>query len=194
MKKVILTAALFTLTSVNAFAKTHNVDVKNSVLNWTGTKVTGKHHGRVWLKSGKVEIDKADIKGGEFVMDMSSIKVDDIKDPEYNGKLTGHLKSDDFFGVTNHPTSTFKITSVRPLNKDGYTHEITGNLTIKNITKPVSFPAKVLVKGDKATAKGKLVVDRTDFDVKYGSGKFFENMGDKMIHDNFEIELDLKTI
>ena len=191
-KKVMLTAMLFTL-STSAFAKTENLDVKRSVLNWTGSKVTGKHNGRVWLKSGKVDLEKNSLKGGEFVIDMSSIKNDDLKDPSYNAKLVGHLKSDDFFGVASHPTSTFKITSVKPLNKDGNTHEITGDLTIKDITKSITFPAKVDVKGNKASAKGKLKVDRTQFDVKYGSGKFFENLGDKMINDEFEIELDLRT-
>jgi polyisoprenoid-binding protein YceI len=192
-KKTILLAALFSIVSANAFAKPTPIDTKKSVINWVGKKVTGKHNGRVWLKTGSVDLDKNTIKGGDFVIDMASIKVDDLKDPDYNGKLTGHLKSDDFFGVAAHPTSTFKITSVKPLKKDGNTHEITGDLTIKNITKSVSFPAKVDIKGNKATAKGTLKVDRTLFDVKYGSGKFFDNLGDKMINDEFEIELDIKT-
>lgn len=190
MKFRILFATL--LFSGVAFAKPVNVDTKKSVINWVGKKVTGQHNGRLWLKSGSVDMDKNNIKGGTFVIDMTSIKDDDLKDPEYNAKLTGHLKSDDFFGVQKYPTSTFKITSVKPISSGG-THEITGDLTIKGITKSISFPAQVDIKGAKATAKGKIKVDRTQFDVKYGSGKFFENLGDKMINDEFELELDLTT-
>src|SRR5690606_22867425 len=122
---------------------------------------------------------------------MTSIIVEDLKDPEYNGKLVGHLKSDDFFSVDKFPVATFKITSVKPTNKNLGTHEVTGNLTIKGITHAVKFPATIEFKDGLATAKGKLKVDRTKYNIRYGSGKFFENLGDKMIDDNFEIELNV---
>lgn len=192
--------AILPLMAAPALAKTQTlaVDPAGSAVKWTGKKVTGAHNGTVSLKSGQVELENNKLKGGNFEIDMTSIKVEDLKDPEYNGKLTGHLRSDDFFGVDKHPTSTFKITSVKELKKGtkgvkDATHEIAGDLTIKGVTQPVVFPAKISVKGDQATATGKLMVDRTKYNIRYGSGKFFENLGDKMINDEFEIELDLKA-
>src|SRR5688572_29932417 len=120
--KVILASIAFAMVSVGAHAKPTSIDTKKSLINWVGKKVTGQHNGRVWFKAGQVDIDKNLLKGGNFEIDMSSIKVDDLKDPEYNAKLTGHLKSDDFFGVDKHPTSKFKITSVKAVNKNGNTH------------------------------------------------------------------------
>ncbi|HUP57575.1 MAG TPA: YceI family protein, partial [Bdellovibrionota bacterium] len=99
-----------------------------------------------------------------------------------------------FFGVDKHPVSTFEITSVKPLaGSPEATHEIAGKLTIKGHTEEVTFPAKVSVEDKKATAHGKVKVDRTKYNIRYGSGKFFDNLGDKMINDDFEIELDLTS-
>lgn len=189
-----IVAALLAL-SPYALAKSVAVDPAQSSVRWLGKKVVGdKHDGSVAVKSGQVELEGNELKGGEVVIDMGSIKNDDVKDATYNAKLTGHLKSDDFFGVATHPTSQFKIKSVKALKgrKDA-THEITGDLTIKGVTHPVTFPAKVEVKNGIASAKGKLVVDRTKYNVRYGSGKFFENLGDKMISDEFELDIDLKS-
>ncbi|MGZ5278471.1 MAG: YceI family protein [Pseudobdellovibrionaceae bacterium] len=197
MKTILASTLILTAMSASqALAKTKSVavDPAASSIKWTGKKVTGQHNGLITLKSGAVDVEKDTVKGGQFEFDMSSIKVEDIKDAENNAKLTGHLKSDDFFAVAKHATSTFKITSVKALkdSKEG-THEITGDLTIKGITHPVTFPATVEVKGDKASAKGKVTVDRTKYDIKYNSGKFYDKLGDKMINDTFELELDLKS-
>ncbi len=195
MKTLMTTALILTaFAGATALAKPVDLDSAGSSLKWTGKKVTGQHTGTVALKSGNVDLDKNAIKGGEFEIDMASIKDSDITSEKDNAKLVGHLKSDDFFGVEKNPTAKFKITSVKELKgqKDA-THEVTGDLTIKGKTAPVTFPAKIEIKGDKATAKGTVTVDRTKYDVKYGSGKFFENLGDKMINDNFELALDLKT-
>jgi polyisoprenoid-binding protein YceI len=176
-----------------ATAANLEVDSSKSSVRWLGKKVTGAHNGTIALKSGQVELDGKNIKGGVFEIDMGSIIVEDLKDPEWNKKLNDHLKSDDFFGVATHPVSTFKITSVKPLKKKDSTHEISGDLTIKGITHPVTFPAKIEVKGNEASAKGKVTVDRTKYNIRYGSGKFFDNLGDKMINDEFQLELDLKS-
>lgn len=177
-----------------AFGKTVEIDPAKSKVGWTGKKVAGQHNGTVSVKSGQVDLEGDTLKGGEVLIDMSSIKNEDLKDPEFNAKLTGHLKSDDFFGVEQHPTSKFKISSIKALKgKKDATHEISGDLTIKGVTHPVSFPAKIEVKDGTASAKGKLKIDRTKYNVKYGSGKFFENLGDKMINDEFELDLDLKS-
>ena len=188
---VVLIASIF---SSLALSKTLTVDPAASELLWTGKKVTGQHNGKVQLKSGTVEVDKNALKAGQFEVDMTTLKVDDITDATNNAKLAGHLKSDDFFGVEKFPTATFKITGVKELkgSKDA-THEITGDLTIKGKTAPATFPAQVAIKGDEATMKGTLVVDRTKYDVRYGSGKFFQNLGDKVIYDNFDVALNLKT-
>lgn len=179
--------------SATAMAQSLNIDTTKSAVRWVGKKVSGQHNGTVGLKSGSVELDGGNIKGGEFEIDMAKIVVEDLKDAEYNKKLTDHLKSDDFFGVDKHQTAKFKITSVKPLKTKEATHEITGDLTIKGATHPVAFPALVKVNKDSASAKAKLKVDRTKYGVKYGSGKFFDNLGDKMINDDFEIELDLQA-
>jgi len=185
---------VLSLTGAMSFAKNFPVDTSQSKVRWLGKKVSGQHNGTVNVKSGTVDLKGNNLKGGNFEIDMPSIVVEDIKDAEFNGKLTGHLKSDDFFSVEKFPTSTFKITSVKPLKskKDG-THEITGDLTIKGITHPVTFPATVEVKNGVAKAKGKATVDRIKYNIRYGSGQFFKNLGDKMIDDQFQIELDIQS-
>lgn len=187
-------AALLTalLIATPAFAKTVDIDPAKSSVRWLGKKVAGQHNGTVAVQSGQVELNGDQLKGGQVTIDMRSIKNEDLKDAEYNAKLVGHLKSDDFFAVEKNPTSTFKITAVKPLkNRKDATHEITGDLTIRGTTHPITFPAKVEVKKGEVSAQGKLTVDRTKYNVRYGSGKFFENLGDKMINDTFELELNL---
>ena len=125
------------------------------------------------------------LTGGEFVVDMPTLVSTDLEG-ESKGKLEGHLKSDDFFGVDSHGTSKLVFTNVSPSGKNSY--EVTGDLTIKGITKPVTFDVSIY--GSKATAT--LKVDRTNYDVKYGSGSFFENLGDKTIYDEFDLVVDLE--
>jgi polyisoprenoid-binding protein YceI len=177
-----------------AAAKAAELDTTKSTVKWLGKKVTGQHDGTIAVKGGAIEVDKNTVKGGTIEIDMTSIKVLDIKETEYNKKLNDHLNSDDFFSVAKHPVSTLKIKEAKELkgNKDA-THEIKADLTIKGITHPVTFPAKVDVKDGKASAKGKITVDRTLFEIKYGSGKFFQNLGDKMINDTFELDFDVTT-
>ena len=187
-------AALIVALPLIASAKPVSIDTSTSKLNWVGKKVTGQHNGTVNLKSGEVDLDGSAVKGGQFVIDMTSIADTDLTDAKNNAKLTGHLKSEDFFGVEKNPTATFKITSIKPVKgKKDANVEVTGDLTVKGQTNPVTFPAMVEVKDGKASAKGNISVDRTKFNVRYGSGKFFDNLGDKMINDSFDIALDLKT-
>ena len=123
---------------------------------------------------------------------MNSIIVLDIEDPENNGKLIGHLKSDDFFSSEKFPTGEFKITEVSEVTDgSGNTHNIKGNLTIKGIEKNISFPANINIGDSKLTAAADFDIDRTEYDIKYGSGKFFDDLGDKMINDNFNINFEL---
>lgn len=180
-----------TLTAASNSGTQIAVDVNNSIVNWKASKVTGKHNGTVKIKDGTLYVQNGQVTGGNFNIDMNTIAVSDLTG-ESNQKLTGHLKSNDFFSVEGHPTSNFVITEIGP-GTNGATNTIKGNLTIKGISKPVQFPANIQVNNGKVTAKATFDIDRTEYDIKYGSGKFFEGIGDKAIHDNFNIELDLVT-
>lgn len=174
--------------------ETYKVDAAASKVEWLGEKVTGKHNGTVGVQSGTVEMANGRLTGGTFTMDMNSIKVLDLTDAEYNAKLLGHLKSDDFFSVEKNPTSTFKITSVTPIKdaKNGQpNYTVAGDLTIKGITKPVSFPTTVSMNNTQVMAKGTTKVDRTQYDIKYGSGSFFDNLGDKAISNDMTITFNV---
>lgn len=178
-------ASVILLTTV-AFTDTKKeVDVESSTVTWTGEKVTGSHHGTIQLESGHLILEDEKIVGGEFVMDMSTLTVTDLTG-ENKGKLEGHLKSDDFFGVENHPTSKLVITSAA--SKGDGKYGIVGDLTIKNETHPITFD--LTMNGD--SAKTELTIDRSKYNVRYGSGSFFDNLGDKTIYDNFDLEVNLK--
>ncbi|MCG9970811.1 YceI family protein [Christiangramia crocea] len=178
-------ASVIVLTTL-AFTNTKKeVDVEASTVTWTGEKVTGSHNGTIELESGHLMIEDEKIVGGEFVMDMSSITVTDLSG-ENKGKLEGHLKSDDFFGVENHPTSKLVITSAAP--KGNGVYGIVGDLTIKNETHPITFDLKM----NEGSASTQLTIDRSKYNVRYGSGSFFDNLGDKTIYDNFELDVNLK--
>lgn len=170
----------------------NNVDVTASILNWKGTKPTGAHNGTVTIKDGDLLIEEGKVTGGEFVIDMSSIKVLDIPaDNDGNGKLVGHLTSADFFDVAAYPTSKFVITNVE--DKGDKVH-VTGNLTLKDVTKSITIPATVSTEAGVTTfASDKFMVNRADFNVKYGSKSFFDNLKDKFIDDNMELSFVVKT-
>jgi polyisoprenoid-binding protein YceI len=163
----------------------YTVDAAKSSITWLGKKVTGSHNGTIALKSGSLNVNGKNVTGGTFVIDMTS-----IKDADGSDKLEGHLKADDFFGSSKFPTSTFVITKVAG---KGANVTVSGNLTIKGITKPLSFPATVAVNADGTVSAlaGKINVDRTKYDIKYGSKSFFDSIGDKAIDDNFEIGVKL---
>ncbi|RYY09924.1 MAG: YceI family protein, partial [Cytophagaceae bacterium] len=174
--------------AVAAAVETYKVQPQLSTLGWTGKKVGGQHVGTIELKDGTVQVKGSQIVGGTFVADMASLKNTDLTDADYNAKLVGHLKSEDFFGVEKNPTATFVITSIKPLKGDaaGNNATIMGNLTIKGKTNPLSFPAKIGVKNGVAAATGTATIDRSKYDVKYGS-TFFGAAADKAIDDNFQL-------
>ncbi|OGX84725.1 YceI family protein [Hymenobacter glacialis] len=183
------TASGFTKPTPEAYA----VQPQLSTLGWLAKKVTGQHNGTMQFQSGQVLVKGSQITGGTFVVDMASMKVEDITDAGSNGKLLGHLKSEDFFAVDANPTATFVITSVKPLKGDanGNNATITGNLTIKGKTNPLSFPAKTGVKNGIAAATGTATVDRTKYDIRYRSKSFFESLGDKAIDDTFSLTFNV---
>jgi polyisoprenoid-binding protein YceI len=144
------------------------------------------------LKDGTVQVKGNQLVGGTLVVDMASLKNTDLTDADYNAKLVGHLKSEDFFGVEKNPTATFVITSIKPLKGDAASNNATiaGNLTIKGKTNPLSFPAKVGVKNGVAAATGTASIDRSKYDVKYGS-TFFGAAADKAIDDVFQLSFNI---
>lgn len=179
-----LAAMSFTLVSTN-----YNVDVTSSNIVWNGYKVTGSHTGNVKVKSGKLNIEGGKLTGGSFEIDMSSITCTDMTGGGAD-KLVGHLKSDDFFGVATYPTAKFVISRAIALDTKG-NYKIVGNLTIKSTTKEIKFNANVAEAEGKVTATGKITIDRSEFDVRFGSGSFFDSLGDKTIYDEFDMNVSL---
>jgi len=169
------------------------VDPAASSLTWTAKKFGGQHNGTVKLSKGTLNLDGTKLTGGSFVMDMTSIKDVDITKEDSNKKLTDHLKSEDFFSVEKNPTSNFTISKVTPLAKAKAgepNYMVTGNLTIKDITNSITFPATVKVNGANAEAIAKIDIDRTKYDIKYRSG-LMGTAADKIIDDIFTLDVKL---
>jgi polyisoprenoid-binding protein YceI len=195
MKKTILLIA-FSIVAIgyNAIAgkdgkSTMSVNAEESKVVWLGKKVTGEHTGEIQMAYGDLQFDGEKLTGGSFEIDMQSITNSDIENEEYNQKLVGHLKSDDFFGVEKYPKASFVMTEVEHTKAGKY--HIKGDLTIKGITKSIEFPAQVTMLDTKATATASITVDRSEFNVRYGSGSFFDGLGDKMIYDDFTLDVTL---
>lgn len=186
--KSIAMAALVLL-AVQATSQNFTVQKEASTVAWEGKRVASGHNGTIEFKSGTMRVNNGQITTGVFEIDMTTIKCTDITDANSNQRLVNHLNSDDFFSVNTHPTSRLTITGVKQVSGNNY--EFTGNLTIKGITHPITFNATSEVAGSKLTASGKMVVDRSKYDVRFGSGRFFENLGDRMILDEFTLDFSL---
>ena len=181
---VLVAFMTFSFTTIEDEEK-KEIKTENSKVVWKGYKVTGSHEGTIAIKSGYLNFIEDKLTGGSFVIDMSTITNTDLEG-EYKGKLERHLKSDDFFGVEKFPTGDLIFTKVKSTGKNSY--KITGDLTIKGITETVSFALSVY--GNKANAS--LKIDRSKFDVRYGSTSFFDGLKDKAIYDEFDIIADLE--
>lgn len=210
MKKIILTVAIvataFVSCKENKKDKTsvaeevtvtevqevkNNVDIKNSVVTWKGSKPTGSHDGTVLLKSGALVVENGNVKAGEFVVDMTSIVCLDLKGTQGASNLEGHLSSPDFFDVPKFPTAKFVVTSSEI--KEGKVH-VTGNITIKDITKSITIPATVSETDGILTFKSDVFkIDRTDFGITYKSKKLDAAIKDKFINDLMEMSFTVKT-
>jgi polyisoprenoid-binding protein YceI len=185
VKVIIATLAVGLITFAGVAApKAVNINKSASSSAWLAKKVTGEHNGTVGISAGALNVDGNKLVGGNFTIDLKSIKDLDITDANYNQKFIGHISSGDFFEVEKFPTATFVITKVAG-------NQVTGNLTVKGITKSITFPAEIAVKGGKVTAKANITIDRTDFNIRYGSKKFFESIGDKAIYDDFALTVSL---
>ena len=180
---IIIAAITFSFTGIENGKKEIKTD-KSSV-TWKGYKVTGSHEGKISIESGYLNFSKGKLTGGEFTIDMTSIVNTDLEG-EYKGKLEGHLKSDDFFGVEKFPTANLVFNKVKSTGENVY--EVSGDLTIKDQTQAVTFT--ISLDGNKAQAD--LKIDRTKFGVKYRSTSFFNDLKDKAIYDEFDFSSELE--
>jgi polyisoprenoid-binding protein YceI len=188
-----LTRFIIVLTFVGfcgtANATDYNVDKTASMVKWEAKKVTGKHNGTIAIANGSFSDTKTSITGGTLAIDMKTIVDLDLTDAGYNTKLTNHLKSEDFFAVDKYPVSELVVKKVTPVSGDDY--KFLADLTIKGITNPIEFNAKITQNGDKLNAEGIMTINRAKYGVKYGSSSFFENLGDKVIYDDFTLSFNI---
>lgn len=195
MKKLSL-SILSLAFAVTAFAGGEKVKEKVATINpntssveWRGTKVTGEHNGHVQVRQGNVVIlENGSLKSAYVQVDMNSITNEDMSG-DSRDKLVGHLKSDDFFSVEQFPFAEIKINDFKPTT-DG-TYIANGDLTIKGKTEPISFPFTFDNSGKDFTANGTLTFDRSKYDVRFGSPSFFNDIGDKAIHDDVELKFTI---
>ncbi len=180
---IIIALITFSFTTIEDGKK--EIKTENSKVIWKAYKVTGSHQGTIAIQSGSLTFNNDKLTGGEFTMNMTTITNTDLEG-EYKGKLENHLKSDDFFGVEKHPTATIVFNKVKSTGKNSY--KVTANLTIKGKTNSIKFDLSVY--GSKANAS--LKIDRSKYDVRYGSTSFFDNLKDKAIYDEFDLVVDLE--
>ncbi|MCH8546392.1 MAG: YceI family protein [Cryomorphaceae bacterium] len=173
-------------------------DVSSSAINWKGFKTysKGDHVGTINIKEGEFKTEGDMLVGGSFIIDMNTIHCTDLADDEESyGKLVGHLKSDDFFAVEEHPESRFVITDITEEANDekNTTHIIKGNLTMRDITKNISFPAKVKVENGSVTIKSpEFAIDRTKWNVMFRSSGIEGVAKDNLIDDKILLELNVR--
>ncbi|MBP7497411.1 MAG: YceI family protein [Bacteroidales bacterium] len=190
--KLFLTVLVLLINTLILNAQNYKADITKSDLYWKAEKIVGYHEGNISLKAGSLKIEKDKIISGSFTIDMNTIVCTDLKDKEYNDKLTGHLKSSDFFDVAKFNTATFTIN--KPVDISKAVTEIKGTLTIKGISKALNFKSNVIKEGNNYIFNANsIIVDRTIYDIRYGSGSFFSNLGDKAIYDEFNIKLKLSV-
>ena len=197
MGNIIRTAAIFitVFVSILTAADTLQVDMENSQIKWIGRKVTGEHSGTLNLSGGWVVLDKNSINSGKFIFDMASISNTDIESPEWKQKLEDHLKSEDFFHTDSFPQAILEIKGLQLvfIENSKNSEQILADLTIRGITHEIKFPFELTQSQNNFTAKGSVDIDRTLYNINYKSGKFFDELGDKLIYDNFTVQFKVQT-
>ena len=206
MKSIKITALLISfLISFQTFAcktcgcsskkDTHNhsensinkdIDISKSSVKWLGEKVTGSHEGTISIKEGHLHFDNNTFTGGNIVIDMSTIECTDLVG-EPKSSIEGHLSSDDFFGIKKYPTANLEIVNAEKIKYSKNKYKVSAILEIKSIKNNVELEVVI----DNGSAIVDLVIDRTQYNIKYGSGSFFDNLGDKMIYDDFKLSVSL---
>jgi polyisoprenoid-binding protein YceI len=182
-------------------AGTYTVDVAASNLEWRGWKIikASEHKGTISIKEGQLSVENGKLVAGSFTIDMNSIKNTDLTDTGYQKKLVGHLMAEDFFNVAKFPTGKFEIVSVAEKASEGYTHELSGNLTLRDSTRKISFPANIKVEGNTVTANGKATINRLDWGVNYDSKNLSlaeaaqKKVKDGIVNNEMDITISLKA-
>lgn len=165
--------------------------LETGVLFWNAAKPTGKHNGTINLSQADLGVENGELVSGSFTIDMSTLTNADLTAETGKTDLEGHLKSADFFDITNHPNATFVITKVEPATATGVTHNVTGDLTMKGNSKSVTIPAEVVIEGDVLRVKTPdFTINRTEWDLKYGSGTI-GTLQDKLIYDEVGLAINL---
>jgi len=183
--KTILFFAIVLVSTLSLTAQEKlTADVNKTNISWLGEKVVGQHTGTINLKDGWISWKDNVIVSGEFNIDMTS-----IKDSENNARLEGHLKSADFFGVEKYPLARLVITGSTSFEKGNAV--VTGTLTIKDVTNPIEFKTAMQKKDGGTWFYTNIAIDRTKYNIRYGSGSFFDNLGDKTIYDEFKLRVSL---
>lgn len=183
---VIVTIVAFTAFSFTTIdSEKKQIKTEKSAVVWKAYNVTGSEQGTINIKSGSLSFDEGKLISGDFMIDVSTINVTSLTG-EYKGKLEGHLKSGDFFGVEKNPTSSLTFNKVKATGKNSY--KVRADLTIKGKTESIAFDLSVY--GNKANAT--LKIDRTKYGIKYGSSSFFDDLKDKAIYDEFDLIVDLE--
>ena len=197
MGNIIRIAAIFitVFVSILTAADTLQVDMGNSQIKWIGRKVTGEHSGTLNLSGGWVVLDKNSINSGKFIFDMASISNTDIESPEWKQKLEDHLKSEDFFHTDLFPHAILEIKKRQSLviENSKISAQVLADLTIRGITHEIKFPFDLTQSQNNFNAEGSVDIDRTLYNIQYKSGKFFDELGDKLIYDNFTVQFMVQT-
>tara|TARA_B110000503_G_scaffold143396_1_gene244602 strand:+ start:2524 stop:3111 length:588 start_codon:yes stop_codon:yes gene_type:complete len=193
MKKIAITFLTFAFIAISSVAQeNYKINTEISSIEWIGRKVTGQHNGVILLKNGSYTFENGLILKGELTIDMQTIKINDIEDKEQNKKLQNHLNSPDFFAVKDHPTAKLSIIKSEKVGTDKL--KVFADLEIKGISKRIEFEVTMLKEGTKMVAVGEVNINRTEYDIRYGSGSFFDNLGDKAIKDQFTIKFKVAAI
>lgn len=187
--------------TASAGAATYTVDVNNSKIGWRGWKIVGagEHTGTIGLKEGSIQVENGKIAAGSFVIDMNNIVDLDLTDTAKQAMLIGHFKSDDFFNVAKYPTGKFEIVSVTEKAAEGSTHEISGNLTLRDSTRKITFPATVKMEGSSLTAEGKVTINRLEWGINYDKEKMTlteaaqQKAKNGIVNKEIEITISLKA-
>ncbi|GGG56997.1 YceI family protein [Bizionia arctica] len=188
-KEAVTTEAVVAVEKTDVSTK-YLVNTSGSTIMWTGHKPTGSHNGTIGLDSGVLTMNNGTLESGTFLIDMTSINVSDIPvDDKNHAKLLGHLKSPDFFDVEQYPTSGFEVTKVETV--DGKTM-LSGNLKLKNVENNITIPVTISQDGESATITSEtFTINRSKWNVQYGSKSFFDNLGDKFINDDIELKINV---
>ncbi len=165
------------------------IAVAQSSVDWIGRKVTGAHNGTIAIKEGNLTFDSNELTGGSIIIDTRSINILDVTDPATNAQFAGHLASDDFFSTEKFPDALLEITSAKRLDAGNY--QIIAALTIKDITHGIEFSLEIVVNPDSLDASAKVIIDRTKYNMKFRSGNFFTNLGDTLIYNEFELNVNI---